>query len=90
VIYAGVNRRRVLAPVEREICSVAALAALMKPVQLEWHAKAALRLGATDRQLRWAAIGQLPHAGFPPIVQALRSLDTVLADWYAHPATDER
>jgi alkylhydroperoxidase/carboxymuconolactone decarboxylase family protein YurZ len=88
--YAGINRRRVLRPLDREICSVAILAALGKPVQLEWHAKAALRLGATHRQLRWAAIAQIAHVGFPPIIQAMRSLDVVLNDWLAHPESDEK
>ena len=87
-IYAGVDSRRVLEPAVREICATAALAARGFTSDLEWHAKAALRLGATDGQLRWATINQLPHAGFPPILQALRSLDAVLADWWAHPATD--
>jgi 4-carboxymuconolactone decarboxylase len=87
--YAGINRRRVLPPVDREICTVALLAALGRVAPMEWHTKAALRLGATPAQLRWAAIGQLPHVGFPVIIQALRALDPVISDWLAHPSTDD-
>jgi alkylhydroperoxidase/carboxymuconolactone decarboxylase family protein YurZ len=83
--YAGVFRRRVLPPWLRETCIVGTVAVLDKQSDVQWHAKAALRLGATAGQLRWAAISQIPHVGFPPIVQAMRSLDTVVTDWLAHP-----
>lgn len=88
LMYAGVNRRRVLAPRDREICSVAVLAALHKP-QLAWHATAALRLGATDQQLRWAVINQVPHVGFPPVIDAMRALDAAIGAWWAHPSADK-
>ena len=88
VAYAGINQRRVLAPADREVDTVALLAALRLSGSFEWHIKVALRLGVKDSHLRAAMIEQTPLAGVIAIAQGLRSYVQVHADWLAHPAAD--
>jgi alkylhydroperoxidase/carboxymuconolactone decarboxylase family protein YurZ len=87
--YAGVFRRRVLSPLEREIASVAMLSVLEKPTPFAWHAKAALRLGATPDQLKYAVVQQIPIGGVLRAFAALRPLSELVSDWRAHPAADD-
>lgn len=86
--YAGVFRRRVLPPLEREIVAVAMLATLEKPGPFTWHAKVALRLGATPDQLKYAVVKQIPISGVLRSLAALRLLAEIVNDWRAHPASD--
>jgi alkylhydroperoxidase/carboxymuconolactone decarboxylase family protein YurZ len=86
--YSGLFRRHVLTPLEREIASVALLSALEKPGPFIWHSKAALRLGATPDQLKYAVLKQIPISGVLRAFAALRSLSEVVTDWRAHPNSD--
>jgi alkylhydroperoxidase/carboxymuconolactone decarboxylase family protein YurZ len=81
VIYGGLDRRRVLSHLDRELCSVGALTALGHTFSLEWHARVALQLGAMPDEVRGAAIRELPHVGFPLVVTALLSIDNVVEAW---------
>lgn len=86
--YTGVFRRKVLTPLEREIVSVAMLSALEKPPSFLWHVKAALRLGATPEQLKYAIVKQIPISGVLRAFAALRGMAEVVTDWRAHPGSD--
>lgn len=86
--YAGLYRRKVLTPLDREVISVALLSCIERPNPLVWHAKAALRLGATPELLRHSVLGQTPVSGVLTAFRGIALLSPVLDDWRVHPATD--
>lgn len=86
--YAGLFRRRVLEPVDREVITVALLSCLERPGPFAWHLKAALRLGATPQQLRAAIVAQGAVAGVLTSFKGIYAANPILDDWLAHPATD--
>ena len=88
--YTGLFRRKVLTPLEREIVSVAMLSALEKPGSFVWHVKAALRLGATPEQLKYAVVKQTPISGVLRAFAAMRAMADTITDWRAHPGSDAR
>lgn len=86
--YAGLCRRRVLSALDREIISVALLSCIERPNPFLWHAKAALRLGATAQQLRHAVLGQSTVSGVLTAFRGIVALNPVIDDWRAHPGAD--
>ncbi len=86
--YAGLFRRRVLPPAERELISVGMLAYLHRPGPFGWHAKAALRLGAKPAELKQIVLSQILVGGVVEAFAALALLSPILADWRAHPGSD--
>jgi 4-carboxymuconolactone decarboxylase len=74
-IYGDVYHRPGLPLPERQLVTVAALTALgYAGSQLQFHAKAALNVGCTRRQLVEAVIHVSSFAGFPATLNALTAL----------------
>jgi 4-carboxymuconolactone decarboxylase len=74
-IYGDVYHRPGLPLPERQLATVAALTALgYAGAQLQFHAKAALNVGCTRRQLVEAVIHVSSFAGFPATLNALTAL----------------
>jgi 4-carboxymuconolactone decarboxylase len=74
-IYGDVYHRPGLRLPERQLATVAALTALgYAGSQLQFHAKAALNVGCTRRQLIEAVIHVSSFAGFPATLNALTAL----------------
>ncbi|MEV6879843.1 carboxymuconolactone decarboxylase family protein [Amycolatopsis sp. NPDC051128] len=74
-IYGDVYHRPGLPLAERQLVTVAALTALgYAGAQLQFHAKAALNVGCTRRQLVEAVIHVSSFAGFPATLNALTAL----------------
>ncbi|WP_103349150.1 carboxymuconolactone decarboxylase family protein [Amycolatopsis sp. CA-128772] len=74
-IYGDVYHRPGLPLPERQLATVAALTALgYAGSQLQFHAKAALNVGCTRRQLVEAVIQVSSFAGFPATLNALTAL----------------
>jgi 4-carboxymuconolactone decarboxylase len=74
-IYGDVYHRPGLPLPERQLVTVAALTALgYAAAQLQFHAKAALNVGCTRRQLVEAVIHVSSFAGFPATLNALTAL----------------
>jgi 4-carboxymuconolactone decarboxylase len=74
-IYGDVYHRPGLPLPERQLATVAALTALgYAGSQLQFHAKAALNVGCTRRQLIEAVIHVSSFAGFPATLNALTAL----------------
>ncbi|EOD67104.1 carboxymuconolactone decarboxylase family protein [Amycolatopsis vancoresmycina] len=74
-IYGDVYHRPGLPLPERQLATVAALTALgYAGSQLQFHAKAALNVGCTRRQLVEAVIHVSSFAGFPATLNALTAL----------------
>jgi len=86
--YAGLFRRRVLPAVEREVASIGILAFMHRPGPLAWHAKAALRLGASPATLKQIVLSQIAVGGVVEAFAAMAILNPILADWRAHPGSD--
>ncbi|MEV6828526.1 carboxymuconolactone decarboxylase family protein [Amycolatopsis sp. NPDC051102] len=75
LIYGDVYHRPGLPLPERQLVTVAALTALgYAGSQLQFHAKAALNVGCTRRQLVEAVIHVSSFAGFPATLNALTAL----------------
>lgn len=62
---------------ERQLITVAMLAALGNLPQLEVHLQAALNVGITRQELDELVLQVAPYAGFPRAMDALRTLDRV-------------
>lgn len=86
--YGGLYSRKLLPAKEREIVSVALLSCIERPNPFSWHAKAALRLGATPQQLKHAVLGQTLVSGVLTAFRGIAMLNPVIDDWRAHPAAD--
>jgi 4-carboxymuconolactone decarboxylase len=77
-IYGEVYSRPGLSTRDRELAAVAALVALGRSSQLPAHLRAALKAGLTDEELREVVIQTASIAGFPPAMNAMSTLRTVL------------
>lgn len=86
--YAGLCRRKVLSSLERELISVALLSCIERPNPFLWHAKAALRLGASAQQLRHAVLGQSTVSGVLTAFRGITALNPLIDDWRAHPGAE--
>ena len=62
---------------ERQLITVAMLAALGNLPQLEVHLQAAINVGITREELDELVLQVAPYAGFPRAMDALRTLDRV-------------
>jgi 4-carboxymuconolactone decarboxylase len=80
-VYGGMYDRDVLDQKTRELLAVAACTVLNALPQLDVHAKAALRVGATKEEVQEAILQMSVYGGFPYMLQALRRLRQLLVDW---------
>jgi 4-carboxymuconolactone decarboxylase len=77
--YGDVYTRPGLALRDREIAAVAALVALGRSSQIPQHLRASLKAGLTEDELREIILQTATIAGFPPAMNAMSTLKTVLA-----------
>jgi 4-carboxymuconolactone decarboxylase len=80
VAYGDVYSRPGLSIRERQIASVAALVATGRSSQLPVHLRSSLRAGLSADELREVIIQTATIAGFPPAMNAMSTLKTILGD----------
>ena len=79
-VYGDVYMRPGLSTRDREIAAVATLVALGRSSQLPQHLRASLKAGITADELREIILQTATIAGFPPAMNAMSQLKTVLSD----------
>ena len=80
VAYGEVYSRPGLSLRERQIASVAALVATGRSSQLPVHLRSSLKAGLTAEELQEVIIQTATIAGFPPAMNAMSTLKTVLGE----------
>src|ERR687897_3050421 len=78
--YGDVYTREALSLRDREIAAVAALVATGRSSQIPQHLRASLKAGLTPDELREIILQTATIAGFPPAMNAMSTLKTVLAE----------
>jgi 4-carboxymuconolactone decarboxylase len=78
-IYGEIYVDPTLSTRDREIAAVAALVATGRSSQLPAHLRAALKAGVTQDELRAVIVQTGSIAGFPPAMNAMSTLRTILA-----------
>jgi len=79
-VYGDVYTRPALSIRDRELAAVAALVALGRSAQLPQHLRASLDAGVGADELREVIIQTAVLAGFPPAMNAMSTLRTVLRE----------
>ncbi len=77
-VYGELYTREVLNTRDREIAAVAALVALGRSSQIPQHLRASLKAGLTPDELREVIMQTATIAGFPPAMNAMSTLRSVL------------
>ena len=80
VAYGDVYSRPGLSLRERQIASVAALVATGRSSQLPVHLRSSLKAGLSADELREVIIQTATIAGFPPAMNAMSTLNTIMGD----------
>jgi 4-carboxymuconolactone decarboxylase len=80
VAYGDVYSRPGLSLRDRQIASVAALVATGRSSQLPVHLRSSLKAGLTADELREVIIQTATIAGFPPAMNAMSTLKTILGE----------
>jgi 4-carboxymuconolactone decarboxylase len=80
VAYGDVYSRPGLSLRDRQIASVAALVATGRSSQLPVHLRSSLKAGLSADELREVIIQTATIAGFPPAMNAMSTLRTVLGE----------
>ncbi len=80
VAYGDVYSRPGLALRERQIATVAALVATGRSSQLPVHLRSSLKAGLTADELREVIIQTATIAGFPPAMNAMSTLKTIVGE----------
>lgn len=79
-VYGDLYTGPALTDRDRELGAVVALTALGRSSQLPQHLRAALKAGLTEAELREAIMLTATIAGFPPAMNAMSTLRSVLAE----------
>jgi 4-carboxymuconolactone decarboxylase len=79
-VYGDVYARPGLSTRDREIAALAALVALGRSSQLPQHLRASLKTGLTPDELREVILQTATIAGFPPAMNAMSTLRTILSE----------
>ena len=79
-VYGDIYLRPGLSLRDRELAAVATLVALGRSSQLPQHLRAALKAGVTPDELREVILQTAAIAGFPPAMNAMSTLKTILAE----------
>jgi len=79
-VYGDIYLRPGLSVRDRELAAVATLVALGRSSQLPQHLRASLKAGLTPDELREVVIQTATIAGFPPAMNAMSTLKTILAE----------
>jgi 4-carboxymuconolactone decarboxylase len=80
VAYGDVYSRPGLGLRERQIATVAALVATGRSSQLPVHLRSSLKAGLTADELREVIIQTATIAGFPPAMNAMSTLKTIVGE----------
>ena len=88
--YGDVYSRPGLTLRDREIAAVAALVATGRSSQIPQHLRASLKAGLTPDELREIILQTATIAGFPPAMNAMSTLKTVLGPETADPSDVSR
>jgi 4-carboxymuconolactone decarboxylase len=80
VAYGEVYSRPGLSLRDRQIASVAALVATGRSSQLPVHLRSSLKAGLTADELREVIIQTATIAGFPPAMNAMATLKTIVSE----------
>ena len=78
-VYGDIYLRPGLSLRDRELAAVATLVALGRSSQVPQHLRAALKAGVTADELREVIVQTAAIAGFPPAMNAMSTLKTILA-----------
>jgi 4-carboxymuconolactone decarboxylase len=78
--YGDVYTRAGLALRDREIAAVAALVATGRSSQIPQHLRASLKAGLSPEELREIILQTATIAGFPPAMNAMSTLKSVLKE----------
>lgn len=79
-VYGEMYTRDALSTRDREIAAVAALVATARSSQIPQHLRASLKAGLTPDELREIILQTATIAGFPPAMNAMATLRTVLSE----------
>ncbi len=79
-VYGDIYLRPGLSLRDRELAAVAALVGLGRSSQIPQHLRAALKAGVTPDELREVIMQTAAIAGFPPAMNAMSTLKSVLAE----------
>ena len=79
-VYGDIYLRPGLSLRDRELAAVATLVALGRSSQLPQHLRAALKAGVTPDELREVIVQTAAIAGFPPAMNAMSTLKTILGE----------
>jgi len=79
-VYGDIYLRPGLSLRDRELAAVATLVALGRSSQIPQHLRAALKAGVTADELREVIMQTAAIAGFPPAMNAMSTLKSVLAE----------
>ncbi len=79
-VYGDIYLRPGLSLRDRELAAVATLVALGRSSQIPQHLRAALKAGVTPDELREVILQTAAIAGFPPAMNAMSTLKTILAE----------
>jgi 4-carboxymuconolactone decarboxylase len=79
-VYGDIYLRPGLSLRDRELAAVATLVALGRSSQIPQHLRAALKAGVSADELREVILQTSAIAGFPPAMNAMSTLKTILAD----------
>jgi 4-carboxymuconolactone decarboxylase len=79
-VYGDIYARPGLSTRDREIAAVATLVALGRSSQLPQHLRASLKAGVSADELREVILQTATIAGFPPAMNAMSTLKTIVAE----------
>ena len=79
-VYGDIYMRPGLSLRDRELAAVATLVALGRSSQIPQHLRAALKAGVTPDELREVILQTAAIAGFPPAMNAMSTLKTIIAE----------
>ena len=77
-VYGDVYTRPGLSTRDRELAAVAALVALGRSSQIPQHLRASLKAGLSPNELREVLVQTATIAGFPPAMNAMATLKTIV------------
>ncbi|MFC2066433.1 carboxymuconolactone decarboxylase family protein [Chloroflexota bacterium] len=78
--YRGLYARKVLDLRTRQLCTVSALTVLNALPQLKTHVKAALRVGATQDEVKEAIIQMVTYCGSYKVAEAFKVYEGIIAE----------
>jgi 4-carboxymuconolactone decarboxylase len=79
-VYGDIYMRPGLSLRDRELAAVATLVALGRSSQIPQHLRAALKAGVTPDELREVILQTAAIAGFPPAMNAMSTLKTIIGE----------